>query len=72
MELKYAPRKCEYFCMGDCCLPGTNRSCGIDCDTCDTYKIYKQLLAEQAKNKKLVEALEKIAYRDITIKSNFF
>ena len=31
-----------------------------------------ELNNEQANNKKLVEALEKIAYRDITIKSNFY
>lgn len=38
----------------------------------DNYNIKLLLLAEQTKNKKLVEALEKIAYRDITIKSNFY
>lgn len=53
IELKYAPRKCEYFCMGDCCLPDTNRSCGTDKDNCEYYNFYTQLLQLKAENKNL-------------------
>ena len=52
IELKYAPRKCEYFCMGDCCLPDTNRSCGTDKDNCEYYNLYAQLIQLKAENEK--------------------
>ena len=53
----------------------------VDCEECERNNsknascfecLCIKLNSEQAKNKKLVEALEKIAYRDITIKSNFY
>ena len=59
IELKYAPRKCEYFCMGDCCLPDTNRSCGTDKDNCEYYNFYAQLIQLKAENDKLTQKLEK-------------
>lgn len=40
IELKYAPRKCEFFCMGDCCLPRATRSCGSDKNECWHYQDY--------------------------------
>lgn len=42
-ELKYAPGKCPYFTMGDCMISNYDKSCGIDCDKCDIYNLYKQL-----------------------------
>src|SRR5574344_1230853 len=59
IELKYAPRKCEYFCMGDCCLPDTNRSCGTDKDNCEYYNLYAQLLQLKAENEQLTQKLKK-------------
>ena len=59
IELKYAPRKCEYFCMGDCCLPDTNRSCGTDKDNCEYYNLYAQILQLKAENEQLTQKLEK-------------
>ena len=59
IELKYAPRKCEYFCMGDCCLPDTNRSCGTDKDNCEYYNLYAQLLQLKVDNEQLTQKLEK-------------
>ena len=32
IELKYAPRKCKYFCCGDCSISG--RSCSSDYPEC--------------------------------------
>ncbi len=46
IELKYAPRKCEHFVCGECNISLREKSCGIDCDICDTYHYYKQLQAK--------------------------
>lgn len=48
IELKYAPRKCKYFCCGDCCHPDVagEPSCGTDYDYCEIAKLRIQ------KNKK--------------------
>jgi len=43
---------------GQCKITKETCSCG---DSCELEFLNKQLLAEQAKNKKLIEALEKIA-----------
>lgn len=56
-ELKYAPGECEYFCLGDCCLPDTNRSCGTDKNDCVHYWM-QQLQRKEAENTRLREALE--------------
>lgn len=59
-ELKYAPGKCPYFTMGDCMILNYDKSCGIDCDKCDIYNLYKQL---QLKDKMIeLMAKDKIRY----------
>ena len=57
LELKYAPGKCSHFIMGECMISKYNKSCGIDCDTCDTYYYYKQLKKAKEENEKLMEQL---------------
>lgn len=38
LELRYAPRKCKHFCMGDCCIQyqenGDFKSCHTDYPDC--------------------------------------
>lgn len=43
IELKYAPRKCSAFCMGDCMLT-ENKSCGKYMNTCAKGFIYTFIL----------------------------
>ena len=55
LELKYAPGKCSHFIMGECMISKYNKSCGIDCDTCDTYYYYKQLQTAKKENETLTQ-----------------
>lgn len=39
MELRYKPRICKHFCLGDCCIQfqenGDFKSCGTDYPECE-------------------------------------
>lgn len=61
----------------DSCIHHTSktyRDCELSQKKCGEQNncYYRQLLKSQQDLKVAVEALEKIAYRDITIKSNFY